>query len=122
MTEEERRKYCDMHSLETDRICRARNDIQKLFDGLADRVRMKTLLWILGSLITIMMGFSATNLQMNLRSIAGSKARHTEQQKQVEKIMEGQNDLRLDMKSMEGVLHEVQVDVDELKQDMRSRR
>ncbi len=93
----------------------------RIWDRLGATMKTKTLLSLIGLLITIFLALFGFSIQMNKTAIEGSQGRHNEQQHSVDRIMDSQHKTEMSIISIQGTLHEVRSDVEELKENRYKR-
>jgi hypothetical protein len=102
------KNYCNMHSLEVDRICRAQSDIQKLFDSIGSRVKMRTLMGILAVMSSVFVGMFGISTGISLRTMDSIEAHNKAITDKVESINSEVGDIRMGLNRCEVVMENLE--------------
>jgi len=121
---------CWMHENQCDNIKDTHGEIQRVKKNFhAELVRMQTIMdkfikartifWLLGLTSTGFLSLFGYSVHMNATSVEGSIVRDKKQQTTINEIAGKQNNVLVEIRGLQGTLHEVQSDVEELKVEMK---
>lgn len=111
--------FCDEHKLQCSNMSEAFRRLSVCESSIGTFMGTRTILTILGLVTTLFMGIFAFSVRMNMLAINGSQQRHDGQQVVIERVIDTQKMIQIDLAGMKGVLHEVQKDVEDVKRDVK---
>lgn len=108
-------EQCIEHKHQCGNIEDLKKENVRIWDKVGAFMPSRTLLWIIGGITTLFLGMFGFSIQMNRSAIDGSVARHVSQKRTIEKIVDTQNNVLVEIRGIKGTLHEIEGDVQELK-------
>jgi len=114
--------FCDEHKLQCIKIARVCDRVNKCEEEIGFFMKTRTILAILSLVAASFLSMGSYSVYINKMAIDGSQRRHSAQQRSIEHVVSAQHKIDLNITKMDGVLHEVQADVEELKKDVRELR
>jgi len=106
---------CWMHEEKCENIKETKKELTRVWEAIDKFIKAKTLMWLMGLTSVAFLTLFGYSVQMNRNAIDGSVFRDEKQQKAIDHVADIQTSVLIKIRGIEGTLHEVQSDVEELK-------